>query len=104
MHGSTIQVVCIEIVDAGGTMLLPWLLVANLNLGVLFHDLRDASAQVVQQSHEVIDFILLHQSNTLALVEFTHMIHEDLLQLLFTHPLVRTDLCDVLYPFLAEEP
>ena len=53
MHGSTIQVVGVQVVN--GCLLLAC--VANVDLGVSFHDLCDASSQVLQQSHEVIDLI-----------------------------------------------
>ena len=56
MHGSSIQVVCIEIVDAF-TAPSCLLCVGNVNLGMPFHDLSDASSQVLQQVDEVIDFI-----------------------------------------------
>ena len=56
MHGSTIQVVGVEVVDAF-TAPSCLLLVANVDLGVSFHDLCDASSQVLQQLHEVIDLI-----------------------------------------------
>ena len=69
---------------------------------MLFHNLCDASTQVLQQSHEVIDLACFHQSNALVLIEFTHVIHEDILQMLFTHPLVGIDSCDVYNPLLKQ--
>ena len=91
MHGSTIQVVCIEIVDAITicSRLLTFVNI-NVNLCMPFHDLCDSTSQVLQQSNEVIDLVLLHQSNAFAPIEFTHTIHEDLLQLFLRQPLVRT--------------
>ena len=50
--------------------------VVNVDLGMLFHDLSDASSQVLQRSHKVIDLICLHQSNSLAIIELAHAIHE----------------------------
>ena len=53
MHGSTTQVVGVQVVN--GCLLLAC--VVNVDLGVSFHDLSDASSQVLQQLHEVIDLI-----------------------------------------------
>ena len=75
MHGSTIQIVGVQVVNAF-TACRCLLLVVNVDLGMPFHDLCDASSQILQQSHEVIDLICLHQSNALALIELTHTIHE----------------------------
>ena len=47
MHGSSIQVVGIEIVDAF-TALRCLLCVVNIDLGMPFHDLSDASSKVLQ--------------------------------------------------------
>ena len=103
MHSSSVEVVRIEIVDAliAHSCLL---LVVNITLGMSFHDLSDIPAQVLQQSHEVIDLILLHQSNALALIEFIHAIHEDLIQLLLRESLVGADASDIPSPLLTEEP
>ena len=47
MHGSTIQVVCIEIVDAF-IALSCLLLVVNVYLDMSFHNLSDSSLKVLQ--------------------------------------------------------
>ena len=62
MHGSTVQVVGVEIVDAF-TARRCLLCVVNVDLGVSFHDLSDSSSQVLQLSHKIID--LIQMSNTL---------------------------------------
>ena len=62
MHGSSIQVVCVEIVNAF-TAPSCLLCVVYVDLGVSFHDLSDASSQVLHQVDEVIDII--HMSITL---------------------------------------
>ena len=51
MHGSTIQVVGVQVVNAF-TACRCLLCVVNVDLGMSFHDLCDASSQVLQQSHE----------------------------------------------------
>ena len=62
MHGSTVQVVGVEIVDAF-TAPSCLLLVVNVDLGMSFHDLSDSSSKVLQLSHKIID--LIQMSNTL---------------------------------------
>ena len=57
MHGSTIQVVGIEVVD---TMVDIVAMVYKVDLGMPFYDLSDSSSQVLQQAHEVIDLIYFH--------------------------------------------
>ena len=101
MHGSTVQVVCVQVVNAF-TAHSCLLLVVNVNLGVPFHDLSDASSQVLQQSHEVIDLICLYQSNALAIIELTHAIQEHFHQLFLGESLIRVDSHDVLNPFPCE--
>ena len=78
-------------------------LVVNVDLGVPFHDLSDASSQVFQQSHEVIDLILLHQSNALALIELAHAIQEHFYELFLLKSLIRVDAHDELSPFPCED-
>ena len=56
MQNSSIQVVGVQVVNAF-TACRCLLLVVNVDLGMPFHDLSDASSQVLQQSHEVIDII-----------------------------------------------
>ena len=56
MHGSTIQVVGVELVNAF-TARRCLLCVVNVDLSMPFHDLSDSSSQVLQQSHEGIDFL-----------------------------------------------
>ena len=52
--------------------------------------------------NEVIDLILLHQSNSLALIELTHAIHEHIHELFLGESLIRVDSHDVLSPFPCE--
>ena len=56
MQNSTIQVVGVEIVNAF-TAHSCVLLVTNVDLGMSFHDLSDASSKVLQLSHKIIDLI-----------------------------------------------
>ena len=56
MHGSSIQVVGVEVVKAF-TACRCLLCVVNADLGMPFHDLSDSSSQVLQQLNEVIDLI-----------------------------------------------
>ena len=103
MHDFSVGVVGIEVVDAfTDRNCLPAF--ANVDLGVSFHDLCDSPSQVLQQSNEVIDFILFHQSNALACIELSRAIHEDLLQSPLGESLVGADASDALCPPLTEEP
>ena len=54
------------------------------------------------QMNEVIDFICLHQSNALALIELTHAIQEHFHELFLGESLIRVDAHDVLSPFPCE--
>ena len=98
MQNSSIQVVGVQVVNAF-TACRCLLLVVNVDLGMSFHDLCDASSQVLQQSHEVIDLILLHQSNALALIKLANAIHEHFHELCLHQPIIRVDSHDVLSPF-----
>ena len=106
MHGSSIQVVGVEVVDALGANVAFTARRCLLCVGgwqshprVPFHDLSDTSSQVLQQSHEVIDLICLHQSNALALIELAHAIQEHFHQLSLLKSLIRVNAHDVLSPF-----
>ena len=52
--------------------------------------------------NEVIDLILLHQSNALALIELAHAIHEHFHELFLGKSLIRVNAHDVLSPFPCE--
>ena len=56
MQNSSVQVVGVEVVNAF-TACTCVLLVVNVDLGMSFHDLRDASSQVLQQVDDIIDLI-----------------------------------------------
>ena len=56
MHCSSVQVVGVQVVDAFIACRC-LLCVVNIDLGMSFHHLSDASSQVLQQSREVIDII-----------------------------------------------
>ena len=65
MHGSSIQVVGVQVVDAftAPSCLLFVVITGEVDLGIPFHDLSDASSKVLQLSHKIID--LIQMSNTL---------------------------------------
>ena len=74
----------------GGSLPRP-LLAVKVNIGIPFHDLCDASSQVLQQSHEVIYLISLHQSNALALIELSYAIQEHIHKLFLFESLIGVD-------------
>ena len=101
MQNSTIQVVGVQVVDAF-TAHSCVLCVVNVDLVMPFYNLSNASSKVLHQSYEVIDFICLHQSNSLAFIEFTHAVHEHFYELFLGETLIRVDAHDVLSPFPCE--
>ena len=103
MQNSTVQVVGIDVVDSftAHSCLFLVVMASEVDLRMSFHDLCDASSKVLQQSHEVIDLICLHQSDSLAFIEppirfkntFTSCLGESL---------IRVDVHDILNPFPCE--
>ena len=78
------------------------LLAVKVNIGIPFHDLCDASSQVLQQAHKVIYLISLHQSNALALIELSYAIQEHIYKLFLFESLIGVDvLC--LFPCEGHE-
>ena len=101
MHGSSIQVVGVEIVDAftARRSLLYVVMAGEVDLGVPFHDLSDASSQVLQQAYDIIDVICFHQLSAISVIILAHAIHEYLLQLVLGKSLIYANAHDVLSPF-----